>query len=219
MASAALLLYGGLQVLDGRLSLGDLMMFLVYLAMLLEPLAVLATSVTQLQNNLSGLRPRARPPGRAARDGRPPRAPSPSARARSPGGSRFEGVELRLSRAPTRTVLRDIDLDVEPGEIDRPGRPQRRGQDDALQPRRPVLRPDRRASIRLDGVDLRDIQVESYRRLLGIVEQDVFLFDGTIAENIAYADREATPARDRAGRARSPTPPSSSRPCPTATTP
>ena len=54
-ASGALLLYGGLRVLDGRLSLGDLMMFLVYLAMLLEPLAVLATSVTQLQNNLSGL--------------------------------------------------------------------------------------------------------------------------------------------------------------------
>ena len=54
MASVALLLYGGLQVLDGKLSLGDLMMFLVYLAMLLEPMAVLATSVTQFQNNLSG---------------------------------------------------------------------------------------------------------------------------------------------------------------------
>ena len=53
-ASAALLLFGGLSVLDGRLSLGDLMMFLVYLAMLLEPIAVLATSATQLQNNLSG---------------------------------------------------------------------------------------------------------------------------------------------------------------------
>ena len=80
MASAALLLYGGLQVLDGRLTLGDLMMFLVYLAMLLEPLAVLATSVTQLQNNLSGLRPRARPPGRADRDGRPPRHRRPPRR-------------------------------------------------------------------------------------------------------------------------------------------
>ncbi len=53
-ASGALLLFGGMAVLDGRLSLGDLMMFLVYLAMLLEPLAVLATSATQLQNNLSG---------------------------------------------------------------------------------------------------------------------------------------------------------------------
>jgi ATP-binding cassette subfamily B protein/subfamily B ATP-binding cassette protein MsbA len=45
--------------------------------------------------------------------------------------------------------------------------------------------------IRLDGVDLREIRVESYRRLLGIVEQDVFLFDGTVAENIAYAARGA----------------------------
>jgi ATP-binding cassette subfamily B protein/subfamily B ATP-binding cassette protein MsbA len=40
-------------------------------------------------------------------------------------------------------------------------------------------------------VDLRDITVESYRRLLGIVEQDTFLFDGTIAENIAYGRRGA----------------------------
>src|SRR5258707_14675506 len=61
-ASAALMLYGGLRVLDGKLSLGDLMMFLVYLAMLLEPLAVLATSVSQLQNNLSGFDPVLDPP-------------------------------------------------------------------------------------------------------------------------------------------------------------
>ena len=44
----------------------------------------------------------------------------------------------------------------------------------------------------LDGQDVREIPIEQYRRLLGIVEQDVFLFDGTIAENIAYARRNAT---------------------------
>jgi ATP-binding cassette subfamily B protein/subfamily B ATP-binding cassette protein MsbA len=48
--------------------------------------------------------------------------------------------------------------------------------------------------VSLDGIDLRDIDVESYRRLLGIVEQDVFLFDGTIAENIAYAEPRASRA-------------------------
>ncbi|MEY4822168.1 MAG: transporter ATP-binding protein, partial [Planctomycetota bacterium] len=42
-------------------------------------------------------------------------------------------------------------------------------------------------AITLDGNDLRDIDLASFRRLLGIVEQDVFLFDGTIRENIAYA--------------------------------
>ena len=55
MASAGLLFYGGLQVLDGRMTVGDLMMFLVYLLMLLEPLATLAQSATQFQNSLSGL--------------------------------------------------------------------------------------------------------------------------------------------------------------------
>ena len=45
-------------------------------------------------------------------------------------------------------------------------------------------------TITLDGTNLRDIEVESYRKLLGIVEQDVFLFDGTVAENIAYARRD-----------------------------
>jgi ATP-binding cassette subfamily B protein/subfamily B ATP-binding cassette protein MsbA len=46
-------------------------------------------------------------------------------------------------------------------------------------------------SIRLDGIDLRQIRRDSYRRMLGIVEQDVFLFDGTIRDNIAYAVRRA----------------------------
>ncbi|QYU68038.1 ATP-binding cassette domain-containing protein [Leptolyngbya sp. 15MV] len=50
-------------------------------------------------------------------------------------------------------------------------------------------------TVELDGVDLRSIDVRSYRSLLGIVEQDVFLFDGTIAQNIAYADRHASMER------------------------
>jgi ATP-binding cassette subfamily B protein len=45
--------------------------------------------------------------------------------------------------------------------------------------------------IALDGADLRRIDVESYRRLLGVVEQDIFLFDGTIGQNIAYGRRGA----------------------------
>ena len=48
--------------------------------------------------------------------------------------------------------------------------------------------------VELDGIDIRKIQLESYRRLFGVVEQDTFLFEGTIAENIAYGSRDATPA-------------------------
>jgi len=52
--------------------------------------------------------------------------------------------------------------------------------------------------VTLDGRDLRDYDVESFRLLLGVVEQDVFLFDGTIAQNIGYARRNATTEEIRA---------------------
>ena len=47
-------------------------------------------------------------------------------------------------------------------------------------------------TILLDGRPLNEIQLNSYRRLLGVVEQDVFLFDGTVRENIAYGRRSAS---------------------------
>ncbi len=190
-ASGALLLFGGLSVLEGRLSLGDLMMFLVYLAMLLEPIAVLATSATQLQNNLSGfdrvLDILAEPREMISR-------PGAVAVAKGTTRGRITIDRVGFSYPTTSTgaeVLRDINLDVEPGElialVGRSGA----GKTTLCNLIARFYDPTS-GSIRLDGVDLRDIEVESYRRLLGIVEQDVFLFDGTVAENIAYASRNPT---------------------------
>ncbi len=47
-------------------------------------------------------------------------------------------------------------------------------------------------SIKIDGIDIRDMQMDSYRRNLGMVQQDVFLFSGTIEENIRYGRRDAS---------------------------
>ncbi|HEY2759549.1 MAG TPA: ABC transporter ATP-binding protein, partial [Pirellulales bacterium] len=55
IASAGLLFYGGLRVLEGHMTVGDLVIFMIYLVMLLEPLSTLAQSATQFQNSLSGL--------------------------------------------------------------------------------------------------------------------------------------------------------------------
>ena len=154
-ASGALMLYGGLAVLHGRLSLGDLMMFLVYLAMLLEPLAVLATSVTQLQNNLAGfdrvLDILAEPREMADDSGH-----RRSMKHSVVGRITLDGVSFMYPSTDADGPARHRS-GRRAGRDDRPGGPERRGQDDALQPGRPVLRPDL-GLIRLDGVDLRKIR-------------------------------------------------------------
>lgn len=183
-ASSILLFYGGWQVLNGSMTPGDLMMFLVYLAMLLEPIAVLASNMTALQNNLSGFdrvldlldepREMADSPGTI-------RIAKPEAR----GRVSVEGVSFRYP-GMTDWVLREIDLEVEPGEtialVGRSGAGKTTLCNLIARFFDPTV-----GTIRLDGLDLRTIQLQSYRRLLGIVEQDVFLFDGSVAENIAYA--------------------------------
>ena len=58
-------------------------------------------------------------------------------------------------------------------------------------------------AIRVDGIDLRELELRSYRRQLGVVLQDPFLFAGTIADNIRFARPEATDERSPTSRARS----------------
>ena len=154
LASAALLLYGGSQVLEGELSLGDLMMFLVYLAMLLDPLAVLANSATAFQNNLAGLDRvldlLAEPREMADRRGA---IADPQAGRRRPRDAR--AASASAIPAASELVLRDIDLDVRPAR--------RSPWSAAAAPARPrscnlVARfyDPTAGAVELDGVDLRD---------------------------------------------------------------
>ncbi len=211
-ASALLLYYGGNRVLSDAeklkagvitikqaLTVGDLVMFLAYLAALLGPIAMLAGSATALQNNLAGLD---RVLDLLAEPTEMPAKPGAINVSAETVAGRITLSEVAFSypmaevkgkpgAATAKPVLEGVTVDVRPGEMVALVGPSGAGKTTLCNLIARFYDPTA-GSIQLDGTDLRDITVESYRRLLGIVEQDTFLFDGTIAENIAYGRRNAT---------------------------
>lgn len=222
LASAGVLVYAGMGVIDGRLTLGDLMMFSAYLLMLLGPLESLVATAQGVQNELSGLdrvlevldEPREFEPsagpgvvidpasvrGRITLQGvsfvyparRGLRAGADRLVADRPGADPPTARNGTARQATPTPVLSGIDLDILPGQTVALVGPSGSGKTTLCNLIARFYDPTD-GRILLDGADLRSIDPGSYRRLLGIVEQDVFLFDGTVAENIAYARRDATP--------------------------
>ncbi len=188
LASGLLMLYGGFRVIDGKLTPGDLMMFLVYLTMLLEPITVIANTMTQVQNSLTGferiLDLLDEPSERALTTGG-----RSLQRSEVAGRITLEGVSFHYPGSDHR-VLHEIDLEIEAGQTIALVGPSGSGKTTLCNLIARFYDPTT-GVIRLDGRDLHAINVDSYRRHLAIVEQDVFLFDGTIAENIAYARADA----------------------------
>jgi len=188
LASTGLLLYGGWQILQNELTLGDLMMFLVYLTMLLGPIASIASSAMSFQNNLAGLDRVIDLLEEATESPGNPGAVELS-RAQVAGAVRFEGVHFSYPTSD-QAVLRDVTFEVPAGStvalVGRSGAGKTTLCNLVARFYDPIS-----GVIQLDGRNLQDIQLDSYRRSLGVVEQDVFLFDGTVRENIAYGRRDA----------------------------
>ena len=189
LATAGLLVYGGWQVLQGQLSMGDLMMFLVYVMMLLGPLATLAQSAAAFQNSLSGF-DRVLDLLEEPLEMQSDLETRPIKRTEFMGSIEFKDVSFSYPGADG-FALKDVNLLVEPGETIALVGPSGAGKTTICNLVARFYDPTS-GTVLLDGTDLIEFEVESYRRLTGIVEQDVFLFDGTITENIGYANRKAT---------------------------
>jgi ATP-binding cassette subfamily B protein len=201
-ATAALLWFGGWQVLHDReliaagtithaqaITAGDLVMFITYLAMLMGPLATLAESATQLQNSLAALDRIIdlfeEPTEQAIHQGTI-EIDAPS----TLGKITFENVSFCYPNTQ-KDVLVDISFEAPAGNTIALVGPSGSGKTTLCN----LVAAFYKCSngiIQLDDVDLQEIELHSYRSLLGIVEQDIFLFEGTIASNIAYGLRGAT---------------------------
>ena len=192
----AVLGYGGHQVLNGNLSLGGLLMFNVYIAMLIWPLRMLGMIVAQSQRAAASAErvDEVLATEAAVHDpSQPVRLPVGDAR----GEVVFEGVHFGYVGIP---VLDGFDLRIAPGESVALVGATGSGKTTVAR-LIPRFYDVDDGAVRLDGVDVRDVAVAELRRAVGIVFEDTFLFSDTIAANIAFADPDAPhDAIERAAR-------------------
>jgi ATP-binding cassette, subfamily B, bacterial len=191
----AVLAYGGHQVLNGDLSLGSLVAFNIYIAMLVWPLRMLGMIVAQAQRaEVSAERvDEVLATAPLVAD-----VPRPVALPSGGGAVTFEGV--RFAYGGRTRVLDGFDLRVLPGESVALVGATGSGKTTVarLIPRFYDVEAGR---ITLDGVDVRDLKLRDLRQAIGIVFEDTFLFSDTIAANIAFADPDAPHAAiERAAR-------------------
>jgi ATP-binding cassette, subfamily B, bacterial len=193
---AAILFYGGRQVIDGRLTIGEFSAFYTYLLMLLSPMRTLGISL--------GLAQRATAAGARIYQilDREPRVVSaPAAPALPPGSGHVELRDVTLRyEGSAREALRDVSLDIPAGTTVALVGATGSGKTSLVQ-LIPRLYDATEGAVIVDGADVRDVDVASLRAQIAVVNDDPFLFSATVAENIAYARADATPEEiERAAR-------------------
>ena len=188
---------GSWFVLHGRLSEGGFVGFLLLVGVFFRPVDKINAVIETYPKGIAGFRRYL-----ALLDTAPEVVDRPGARPAPPlkGEIRFDGVGFGY--VPGRPVLDGVDLRVAPGETIAFVGPSGAGKTTlcALLPR---FYDVERGSIAVDGIDVRDVTLASLRRQIGIVQQDVFLFAGSIRDNIAYGRLGADEAaiREAARRA------------------
>ncbi len=190
---ALVLLVGGRMVIDGNLSLGNFTAFYTYLVMLAGPLRMLGVAM--------GMAQRAVASGNRMFEiiDREPTIQSPADPVELPaGGGRVElrQVTERYAAAPgseheSVPALHDVSLEVEAGRTVALVGPSGSGKTSLVALIARLYDPTE-GTVLVDGVDVRDVEVEKLRAEIAFVADDSFLFTASVADNIAYARGAAT---------------------------
>ena len=182
-----ILIAGGLFLYAGRISFGDYSTFVVSVNLFISPVNTLIGFMEQFQNGVSGFKRFVEIMDEE------PEAEAPNAKALENVRGAIEFKNVTFSYDETKEVLHNVNLKLEKGRKLALVGPSGGGKTTLchLLPNFYHLE-EGHGSVLIDGQDIRDLTLESIRRNIGIVQQDVFLFVGTIRENILYGRPDAT---------------------------
>ena len=187
LGTIVLIYFGGRFILEGNLAIADLVAYFLYLELLYQPVRALAGVWESIQQALAGA-------DRIVEllEQEPDVAEAEDAvvlPGRADGAIRFDNVSFRYSVGDI--VLRNIDLDVAPGSVVALVGPTGVGKT-TLSMLIPRFYDVVEGTVTLDGYDIRSLTLESLRQQISIVLQEVFLFHGSVRENILFGRPGAT---------------------------
>jgi len=188
MGSASVLImgYGGRQIVLGNMTLGDLFSFTLFLGFLIAPIVQMSNIGTQMTEAFAGLDRTAELLSWEREDDDPRRTV-----VMPPVEGHFAFEDVYFSYEEDKPVLQGISFEAEPGTVVALVGSSGSGKSTLAGLAATFFKPDR-GRVVVDGVDLREVVLASYRDQLGLVLQSDFLFDGTIRENLLFARANAT---------------------------
>ncbi len=181
-----IVVFGGWLIADGQLEPADLATYALYVQMFLSPIMTILDFTEMFQKAKAGFERFFE-----VLQTRPDVEDKPGAPDIRVGRGHVVFSDVHFSYDDDADVISGLTLDIEPGTKVALVGPSGGGKSTtcALLPR---FYDVAGGSITIDGQDVRDVTQRSLRRAIGVVQQDVYLFDGTIGENIAYGRTDAT---------------------------
>ncbi|WP_447986034.1 ABC transporter ATP-binding protein [Nitrospira sp. Nam74] len=185
-AAAAVLWYGGKQVIEGIVSPGELFAFVLFAGILIGPFGSAARVFAQIKEAQGAMR-------RVfdILDTKSDVQDRPDAIAMPPITGHVTVAQISFAYDPRLPVLADVSFETKPGEVVAFVGPTGSGKTTLVNLLHRFYDPSS-GTIAIDGYDLRDVQLESLYRQIGLVPQETILFGGTICDNIRYGRPDAT---------------------------
>ena len=181
LVGALVMYFGAHMVVAGKMTTGDYVEYILFLAYLIAPIVQVVAIGTQLTEAIAGLDRTSEILAEADEENDPERT--------VPLGPIHGEVEFRdvvFAYEPTKPVLHGISLEAAPGTVTALVGPSGSGKSTIISLLCAFHKPDS-GQVLIDGIDLATVRLGDYRTQLGVVLQESFLFDGTIRENVQFS--------------------------------